>query len=141
MNKTRNKQLNGQILQISAGGGHTCAYNGVDHLIYCWGLNKNGQTTVPAVVNNMAARILNTDPDRPIIPNSATSFKGLHVKNGLRHSCLLAVFDYAQMKDMLPANNLICWGWNRYSQSTLPDELQRKIVIHSFDLGQRHSCG
>lgn len=67
-------------------------------------------------------------------------FKGLHVKNGLRHSCVLAVFEFELMGDesALPANNLLCWGWNRYGQSEPPNN--GRIVINSFDLGQRHAC-
>jgi len=74
------------------------------------------------------------------LSDAGSMFKGLHVKNGLRHTCVLAMFRFDLMaaERILPANNLICWGWDRYGQSAHPSN--GRIVIYSFDLGQRHSC-
>ena len=36
------------LKQVSAGSNHTCAIKTIDSAPVCWGLNDDGQTTIPA---------------------------------------------------------------------------------------------
>ncbi len=39
------------LVQVSAGGYHTCAVN-VDHQVYCWGRNNMGQLGNDSTINS-----------------------------------------------------------------------------------------
>lgn len=88
-------------------------------------MDKNGQAQVPRSVNAIGPRLMqpaaangnngNDGNNTGRLSEPWRMFKGMHVKNGLRHSCVLAVFEFVLMgeENALPANNLLCWGWNR----------------------------
>lgn len=43
-------------------------------------------------------------------------------------------------QDYLVADNVVCWGWNRYGQSSLPDTKWFVWFSTSQGLGQTHTC-
>ena len=79
------------ILQLSAGGNHTCALM-TNRTARCWGLNNNGQLGDGTATNRLA----------PVIVGGATPLTGIvQISAGSGHTC--AVLDSGEAR---------CWGAN-----------------------------
>ncbi len=125
------------VIDIAAGGNHTCALAS-NNLVYCWGLNANGQIgdntsgtnrTAPTAVNTAASSLLN----KTVISITA----------GANHTCAVASDSTAN-----------CWGLNTNGQlgdnsvtqrllpvlvNTAASSLLNKKVA-SISAGTSHTC-
>jgi alpha-tubulin suppressor-like RCC1 family protein len=88
--------LTSGVLEISAGGFHTCALLDTGHVM-CWGANWHGQTGVP----------METTPEHEI--HSPVEVPGLSnvtaIRAGKYHTCAI-----------VSGGALYCWGYNFYGQ-------------------------
>lgn len=82
------------ILQVSAGGDHTCAYLATGY-VKCWGLNSNAQLGDGTF----------TTRQKPPTGNGQNGFK--YVVAGGNHTCAIAVFD----------SGVWCWGSRERGQT------------------------
>ena len=107
-------------VQVSAGGGHTCAVK-LDQTLVCWGLNVDGQATPPAgtfsavsagsiftcaIRTDATVACWGHDDEGSTTPPTGT-FKA--VSAGGAHACGIRTND-----------TLVCWGVNALSFSYLP---------------------
>ncbi len=85
-------------VQISAGGGHTCAVLD-DAQVRCWGLNNHGQLGMGMGMN------VGDDESPGSVPSVNLGEDAIMVAAGLEHSCAL-----------LSTGQVRCWGRNQTGQ-------------------------
>ena len=116
------------VLQISAGGYHTCALVAPAREVYCWGDNSGGQVG--------EAGTIGTDALLPLVVASlGTNVTSVDAGGG--HTCAL-----------LPTGEVRCWGRNDFGglgRSGPADENPTTVAnlvgtIESLALGDAHSC-
>jgi alpha-tubulin suppressor-like RCC1 family protein len=98
------------VKAIAAGASHTCALAS-DNLVYCWGLNGNGQLGD----NSITQRLV------PVAVNTAGVLSGktiISITTGASHTCVLA-------SDSL----VYCWGLNGNGQLGDASTTQQQIPV------------
>lgn len=130
------------ILQISAGGYHSCAISRKGYM-FCWGRNEYYQTVVPtdiqmsvqviglggyhtcAIYDNGKARCWGDNGQQQAdVP--VTQEKWQDITAGAVHTCGLQANGAA-----------VCWGDSKYGQLNVP----QGIKFSSISAGYFHSCG
>jgi alpha-tubulin suppressor-like RCC1 family protein len=86
--------LTGTVVQLSAGGVHTCAL-GTTGGVACWGYNNYGQLGNGSTANQLTPRAVTA------LPDSVTQ-----LSTGAYHTCATSKTD----------GGVICWGWSQYGQ-------------------------
>jgi alpha-tubulin suppressor-like RCC1 family protein len=95
----------GQVWQTAASGAlHTCGVR-LDHSLWCWGYNDEGQLGLGDLVTRRTPTQVGSDAD------------WLTVATGYFHTCGIRV-----------DHTLWCWGYNEYSQLGLGDESGRLVL-------------
>ena len=114
------------IVGVSAGGSHSCAFNG-SGVASCWGLNTNGQ-----LGNNTT-----TNASSPVSVSNITGIKA--ISSGSNHNCALTSSGAIQ-----------CWGANVNGQLGNNSTTQSSVPVQVSGLssgmvgvssGGSHSCG
>lgn len=105
-------RLTSDIRRISTGFDNTCALK-TDGKVECWGGNVYAQSNGADL--------------------ATTTFSA--VSAGTLHTCGILDGQNTQM-----AGSLICWGWNRYVQSTLPADLAG-ATFSAVSAGYFYTCG
>jgi hypothetical protein len=128
-------------VQVSAGGGHSCAVK-LDTTIVCWGLNDHGQATAPSGTfksvsagslhtcalrtdNTVACWGLNNDGEA-----TAPSGTFASVSAGGTHTC-----------GVRTDASVVCWGQNAGSPSYLPPAGTFASVSEGDSSGSPFACG
>lgn len=119
--------LSGSIVNISAGGNHTCAVKN-DGFLFCWGENSNGQLGLGDMTFRTSPSRVGTDED------------WVFVACGYNHTC--AIKNSGQM---------FCWGMNLHGElgngdasgngQNIPVEVAgMSLEWSAASLGEYHSC-
>ncbi|HET9049492.1 MAG TPA: hypothetical protein VFN29_11095 [Chiayiivirga sp.] len=89
----------GDMLDISAAEGHTCAH-GSDARAWCWGDNERGQLGDGSSTSHSLPSLVRVGPDAQSVPLATRQ-----VAAGSAHSCALT-----------PTGEVRCWGGNSYGE-------------------------
>ena len=117
------KGINGEgiltdVVQISAGGYHTCALlsNGS---VACWGQNWHGQLGTGDTNNRLVPTLVKGINGEGILTNV------IEISVGHYHTCAL-----------LSNGQVACWGWNRFGQLGTNDTIDRYVptLVVGFEL-------
>ncbi|WP_322509251.1 hypothetical protein [Anaerolinea sp.] len=113
------------IIQITAGGSHTCALTAASE-VYCWGSNRSGEAGIGGY-SDLAA---------PVIPVPGLS--GISaIAAGKAHTCALT-----------GAGTVYCWGYNYFGQlgdgtttsSPTPVQVSGLSNATAIAAGEDHTC-
>jgi hypothetical protein len=114
------------VVQLAAGGGHTCA-RFVGGALRCWGLNKYGQLGINSRAD---VGVVAGDMTRLGAIKFSDSFPATHVSAGVSHTC--ATFSNGRIR---------CWGWGAFGQlgygstsdvGVNPGEMERLAYVNLF---------
>ena len=110
----------GSYIQVNAGDLHTCGLRSTKSLV-CWGLNDDGQTTVPAgIYKQVSAGDLHTcglKGDNSLLCWGDNSFGQMTVPAGIYSQVSAGWNHTCGLQD---DGSLLCWGLNDDGQTIVP---------------------